>query len=79
MAHRLTDLERFIRLYRSVGLDLVPHESDMPQCGTQSLTIKKADYHESTEENPLIVGYRGFETEIYFDEKGKFTCQGIWE
>jgi hypothetical protein len=64
-----TDLERFVELYRSVGIKLKPTKTDK---GITSIVIE-AKTHEK------IKGYAGFHTQIDFDSDGKFLSHGVWE
>lgn len=68
LGERVTDLQRFIELYRSVGIELVPETTDD---GTPWLTLKEGD--------PKVGGYLGFYTSIEFDKDGKFVQQSVWE
>jgi len=66
----MTDLEKFIELYKSVGIDLpIRYEDD----GMPFLKIKEHD------KNKKIIGYPWFYTDICFDKDGTFIEQGIWE
>jgi hypothetical protein len=72
-----TDLEKFIELYKSVGIELKPVVNEMDvKNGYQYLEISNDEYGTVTEKT---TGYNGFYTRIYFDESGKFIQQGIWE
>lgn len=76
----MTDLEKFVALYESVGIVLIPaHKPLRPpgwgstECpGLQSLHLQEGTH-------PRIIGYSGFGTEIVFDAAGKFLRQEIWE
>jgi len=70
-----SDLEKFIDLYKSVGIELEVKKSEPPDEGVQMITIEVNEYNMSKS----ITGYNGFYTNIYFDESGKFIQQGIWE
>jgi hypothetical protein len=72
-----SDLEKFIELYRSVGMKLKPFVNEQnKENGYQYLQII-ADWDD--EETGKTIGYNGFYTRLYFDESGKFIQQGIWE
>ena len=66
-----SDLEKFIDLYRSVGIELEPVVSDKydAQYGYQHIDLSNG--------LPSVNGMAA--SEIYFDESGKFIQQGIWE
>ena len=63
-----TDLEKFIELYHSFGIELKPTNDD----NIKTITLN-AGMH------PKIKGYCMFFTEIEFDDAGVFISQGIWE
>ena len=68
----MTDLEKFIELYKSVGIDLAPRpiESGV-HIGKMFLHLENYYYK--------FEGYPGFFSNIVFDENGKFVKQGFWE
>ena len=78
----MTDLEKFIELYKSFGIDLKqePFENDWggyvddekPVTGGHRLELCEGD-------SDKFVGYTGFCSEVVFDKKGKFVRQGFWE
>ncbi|WZL88312.1 hypothetical protein VS868_11965 [Salinimicrobium sp. 3283s] len=63
----MTDLDKFLELYRSVGV-----EPEVEKRGDNTW-IKLDNNIEGVD------GYHGFYTKIYFDQNGKFLSQGIWE
>jgi len=65
----MTDLEKFIELYKSVGIDLAPITDDDGLC----LKIEQGNHGD------LVDGYSSFFTLINFDLSGEFVSQGIWE
>jgi hypothetical protein len=65
----MSDLEKFIELYKSVGIELTPDKED----DGLSLNLMEGEHKE------LVGGYMGFFTEICFDLDGKFVSQGVWE
>jgi len=65
----MTDLEKFIDLYKSVGIDLIPDREDEGLF----LNLMEGKHKE------LVGGYMGFFTAIHFDFSGKFITQGAWE
>lgn len=68
-----TDLERFVELYKSFGVEL---ESEIINYGEG-----KKEIHIVIEagSNEKIGGYNGFGTSVVFDLDGKFLGQGFWE
>ena len=64
----MTDLEKFLELYRSVGI-----EPEIEKKGDWT------DLRLESDEKGKILGYSGFFTVITFDENGRFKDQGIWE
>ena len=71
----MTDLEKFVDLYDSVGIPITvaagSGSSDNPSA---------AKYIEfDSGDHPRLIGYSGFGTEIHFDKDGKFISQGFWE
>ena len=68
-----TDLEKFIELYQSVGIE--PDRFDNED-GSTGLTLFAG---EDEKDSDKLDGYIGFHTEISFDTDGKFIKQGFWE
>jgi hypothetical protein len=69
----MTDLDKFIALFQSVGIDIKPTKSDTGF----SITLGDADEHPYTSDK--VKGYTGFYTAIEFDPEGKFISMGAWE
>lgn len=67
-----TDLEKFIELYKSVGIELEPVVSD-------KYDAEDYGYQYIHLSNMLSKVCGGSASDIYFDESGKFIQQGIWE
>jgi hypothetical protein len=65
----VNDLERFVELYRSVGIDLSPKKEDD---GGFRLDLVEG-------EHPKFDGYSYFCSIIQFDANGVFVSQGFWE
>lgn len=61
----MTDLERFIELYDSVGIKLEPVKN----------WEGKTMLHLEVKDQPQFAGYYGLYTEIVFDNDGKFIGQ----
>lgn len=77
----MTDLERFIDLYRSVGIECKINPTDD---GEQEiiLTEERSRFMFKGVEittSEKIRGFSGFHTAILFDKNGKFISQGIYE
>lgn len=65
----MTDLEKFIDLFKSFGIPLKAE-----QTATHTLTVSiEAKSH------PQIGGYTGFVAEVYFNLDGSFNSMGVWE
>ena len=71
-----TDMHNFVQLYLSMGVVvqavIYNHEDD--DLGTICYKI----LIDNTVDD-RIIGYRGFLTEVFFDENQKFLGQGVWE
>lgn len=63
-----SDLEKFIELYKGLGIELDTTTTETGFC----ITIE-ADRHKG------ITGYYGFCTDIEFDKDGKFIRQVFYE
>ena len=80
----MTDLERFVELYQSIGVKLNVFTIDT---GSRViLTTKKEKFDDDDDEEETdatssekFKGYEGFYTNIDFDKDGKFVEQGFWE
>jgi len=68
----VTDLEKFIALYKELGIEIFPEPNIHNEYGAQVL-------HLESHSNDLFIGYPYFCSDIYFDEDGKFIQQGFWE
>lgn len=64
-----SDFDKFLELYRSVGVEPKIEERNTGK----TLILDPLD------KNDKIDGFGSFWTEIVFDENGKFIEQGIWE
>jgi len=65
----MSDLQKFIELYKSVGIELKP---DVKINGDIYLHLEEGEHKK-------FKGYNMFFSEIIFDENGKFISQGFWE
>lgn len=72
-----SDLDKFIELYASVGIELRPEVVNREDGILPNARMKLVLVEHTTD--PRVIGYNQFITEIYFDEAGKFVGQGIWE
>lgn len=74
----MSDLEKFIQLYGSLGITLNP-----VQDGDEINVLIVADAPcwkgEGTSYHPSFEGYSGFYSKIVFDKDGKYLRQGFWE
>lgn len=64
----MTDRDKFVELYKSVGIDLEIHETH----SGSFLELQEGDHKSFT-------GYSGFGSQIMFDKDGKFVEQSFWE
>ncbi len=63
-----TDLEKFVNLYKSIGIDCIVKQDG----NEQTIKLTQGD-------NDKLDGYYYFYTIIIFDRSGKFIKQGFWE
>lgn len=70
----MTDLERFIELYKSVGIELEA-ERTIRDNGTLSFDVLTL----VAQVTPKVGGYRDFLTQILFNIDGSFYGQDVWE
>jgi len=68
----MTDLEKFIALYKSVGINLKPQRADRGGLNIVELILVVNETEKTSGDN-------GCETYIVFDENGKFIGQSIYE
>ena len=68
-----SDLEKFVGLYKSFGIDLKPSK--------HTTTIYGGNYDVFLGENisDKFGGYSGFESNVVFDKDGKFIRQAFYE
>ena len=73
----MTDLDRFIALYASLGIQCIISTHDQ---GHQ-IILSAEDYSPDTERtySEKFNGYHGFYTCVVFDHDGRFVSQGFWE
>lgn len=68
----MTDLEKFIKLYKDFGIDLkVRIEND-----NQVLDLNQKSIFGGSKK---FTGYGGFSSDVIFNKEGKFISQGFWE
>ena len=75
----MTDLQKFIDLYKSFGIELKPKEI---QYGIRRYPNAKTVitmWAQPDEENSDFDGYTSFHSDVIFDANGKFIKQGFWE
>lgn len=71
----VSDLERFLELYKSFGIELNPEVEDSEHSnGSDTVTLIL-----EVRKNPKFTGYEGFYSDITFNADGKFLEQGFWE
>lgn len=73
----MTDLERFIELYRSFGIDCVLNATD------EGTLIELSQFNGLTGMKATLSdkfgGYSAFYSWVEFDKAGTFVKQGFWE
>lgn len=77
----MTDLECFVELYRSFGIECKVNISIEGQVATQVIYIGYGVWgmYDVVTESPKFDGYYGFYSSVSFDMAGKFIGQGFWE
>ena len=70
----MSDLDRFIELYKDLGINLVVHD-----CSDRRHPEAVFGINLSADDGETFEGYWGFFSEIGFDRDGKFVFQGFWE
>lgn len=72
----MTDLQNFIELYKSIGIELtVIQEEEF-----QIILIGESCWeHDNLSSSKKFKGYSGFFSKIEFDKNGNFISQGFWE
>lgn len=72
----MTDLERFVALYRSFGVECIVSAAD----GGFQIQLAAEDYADEEKTfSPRFDGYHGFYSRVSFDANGQFVSQGFWE
>lgn len=75
----MTDLERFIELYKSFGIICkIQTEEEM---GHKTITLSAGLPHREDQytRHKKLDGYSDFFSDIEFTKDGKFLRQGFWE
>ncbi len=72
---RGSDLEKFVMLYKSWGIDLLVGIEETEEGTFQGIYSVVIEAHT----HARLEGYGGFFTKLTFDEHGRFEKQGIWE
>lgn len=81
----MTDLEKFISLYKSFGIECVVNQESFVDegkfyCDGYIINLSADCYdEEGITINSKLVGYHGFYSNIRFDNNGNFIDQGFWE
>jgi len=75
----MTDLDKFIELYASLGIKCVVWND--AEDDTQNITLEAGGYSAdgTSTVSDKIKGYSGFVSIIIFDMDGEFKSQGMWE
>lgn len=71
-----TDLERYVELYRSFGIELTVRWTDDR---TQQYVAFGHHCRHECNEHVSFDGYSGFYTAVYFDRDGKYVSQEFME
>lgn len=72
----MTDLNKFINLYKGLGIDLKVHNDD----AGSYIVIGEGSYcDDKMTTSKKFIGYTGFFSFIRFDKSGKFISQGFYE
>ena len=74
----MTDLDKFVELYKGFGIDCIVFIKDACQC----IILTEAGWGHPEDwytQSGLFEGYGDFYTEIKFTKEGKFKSQGFWE
>ena len=76
----MTDLEKFVELYKSFGIECkVVEEKPYNKDGAhKAIYLGDIDSEDATTSEKLT-GYSGFGSDVIFDMEGKFIRQGFWE
>jgi hypothetical protein len=72
----MTDLQKFIELYKSLGVELIVNIDFEKE--KQHVILHEGTYADETMTTGFD-GYTGFYSQIKFDIDGKFLKQGFWE
>jgi hypothetical protein len=68
----MTDLEKFIDLYKSLGIEITVYPGDEGEVYFEL-------FAGAFRGDPRLTGYGGFHTRVTFSADGKFMEQGFWE
>ena len=72
----MKDINKFIKLYKSLGIDLIVNRTDEGQY----IILGESFYnHKEVTFSKYFKGYIGYHTVISFDIKGNFLSQGFYE
>lgn len=86
MENDKTDLERFVELYKSFGIDckvnIAEKDGQLMHVNKDDRFILIGDYYDNKHEttgSDKFTGYPSFYSDVVFDKDGKFKTQGFWE
>jgi len=76
----MTDLEKFVELYKSfdINLKVIENEDDF-EIILSECAVFDDPHNEITSVSPKFGGYTGFFSQVVFDKNGKFVCQKFYE
>jgi len=73
----MKDLTKFIKLYKSLGIDLKVNKDDI---GSPYILIGEGTYSDDEmSKSKFFEGYAGFYSVIRFDKSGRFISQEFYE
>jgi len=71
----MTDLERFVDLYRSFEIECRVNKKDF---GFE-IALNSSNFRDEETSSIKFDGYPSFFSTVQFDHDGKFVTQGFWE
>lgn len=69
----MTDLEKFMALYKGFGIDCIVTKTE------QNQLIVLSGYNDASTKSDKFGGYNGFYSVVEFDLNGKFLSQDFYE
>lgn len=77
----MTDLDKFVALYKSFGIRCFINTRVDSNITTQHIYLDGVRFDDGRKPTTSrkFDGHPGFYSEVLFNSKGKFICQGFWE